>query len=66
MSENKKCWACQRTLVGDSKLGLCPDCMNKYGSPAAAALALGVGIGVRQIIKNGDKIIKIASKVVRH
>jgi hypothetical protein len=40
--------------------------MNKYGSPAAAALALGVGIGVRQIVKNGDKIIKIASKVVRH
>jgi hypothetical protein len=66
MSENKKCWACKRTLVDDSKLGLCPDCMNKYGSPAAAAFVLGVGIGVRQIVKNGDKIIKIASTVVRH
>ena len=35
MSENKKCWACTRTLAGDSKLGLCPDLLDEYGAPAA-------------------------------
>ena len=44
MAENKKCRACKRTLVGDSKLGLCPDCLNKYGSPAAAVLAVGATV----------------------
>ena len=39
MAENKKCWACKRTLVGDSKLGLCPDCLNKYGSPAGCSFS---------------------------
>ena len=66
MPENKKCWACQRTLVGDAKLGLCTDCTNKYGSRVATVLVLGAGIGVRKIVKNGDKIIEFASKVVRH
>lgn len=66
MAENKKCWACKRTLVGDSKLGLCPDCLNKYGSPAAAVLAVGATAGVRQLVKNGGKIVKLAAKIVRH
>lgn len=66
MAENKKCWACKRTLAGDSKLGLCPDCLNKYGSPAAAVLAVGATVGVRQLVKNGGKIVKFAAKIVRH
>ena len=66
MAENKKCWACKRTLVGDSKLGLCPDCLNKYGSPAAAVLAVGATVGVRHLVKNGGKIVKLAAKIVRH
>lgn len=64
--ENKKCWACKRTLVNESKIGLCPDCMNKYGSPAAAILTLGAGIGVRHVLKHGGKIIKTASRIIRH
>lgn len=65
MSESKKCWACKRTLVGESKLGLCPDCMNKYGSPAAAIVLAGGAFGLKQLSKNGGKIIKVASKVIR-
>lgn len=65
MSENKKCWACKRTLVGDSKLGLCPDCLNKYGSPAAAVFVAGGAIGIKQLAKNSGKIIKVASNIIR-
>lgn len=66
MAESKKCWACKRTLVGESKLGLCPQCLNKYGTPAAAAAALGIGVGVRLLVKNGGKIAKTAIKLIKH
>ncbi len=66
MAENKKCWACKRTLIGDSKTGLCPDCLNKYGTPVAAVLAIGSATGVMQLVKNGEKILKIAKNIVRH
>lgn len=66
MPENKRCWACTRTLVGESKFGLCPDCVNKYGSPVAAVLALGTGVGIKQIIKNREKIIKTITKTIHH
>ena len=39
-NNEKKCWACKRILLTESKTGLCPDCINKYGSPAAAVAAL--------------------------
>lgn len=52
MVENKKCWACKRTLVDDSKMGLCPDCINKYGSVVAA---LGLAVGGRQLKKKWRK-----------
>ena len=51
MKENKKCWACKRTLVGDSKMRLCPGCINKYGSVGAAVAALGLAVGGRQLVK---------------
>ena len=63
MVENKKCWACKRTLVDDSKMGLCPDCINKYGSVVAA---LGLAVGGRQLKKNGEKFIKVASQRTKH
>lgn len=66
MEENKKCWACKRTLVGNSKMGLCPDCINKYGSVGAAVAALGLAICGRQLIKHGGKIIKEATKIIKH
>lgn len=66
MAENKKCWACKRTLVGNLKMGLCSDCMNKYGSVGAAVAALGLTVGGRQLIKHGGKIIKVAAKIIKH
>lgn len=66
MGENKKCWACKRTLVGDSKMGLCPGCINKYGSAGATVAALGLAVGGRQIVKHGGKIIKVATKIIKH
>ncbi len=58
MSEKEKtCWKCKTIIVGDSKFGLCPKCINKYGSAGAAAAALGAGIGVNYIRKNKDKVI---------
>ncbi len=65
MAKPKTCWACKRTLISESKLGLCPNCMNKYGSPAATVLILGAGYGVSVLAKNGDKILKVARNVVR-
>ena len=55
MGENKKCWACKRTLVGDSKMGLCPDCINKYGSVGATAAVLGLAVGGRLLVKHVGK-----------
>ncbi|WP_417084151.1 hypothetical protein [Evtepia gabavorous] len=66
MEKNKKCWACKRTLVGDSKMGLCPGCINDYGSIGAAAAALGLAVGGRQLVKHGGKIIKVATKIIKH
>lgn len=67
MANNEKvCWACKRILVGDSKLGLCPDCLNKYGSPAAGVGILGLGLGVRFLAKNGGKIIKTAVNIAKN
>lgn len=66
MANNEKtCWACKRILVGDSKLGLCSDCLNKYGSPAAAAGLLGLAIGGRFLVKNGGRIVKAVAKGIK-
>lgn len=66
MANNEKtCWACKRILIGDSKLGLCPDCLNKYGSPAAAVGIAGLAVGGRFLLKNSGKIIKAVSKGVK-
>ena len=56
------CWACKRILVGNSKLGLCPDCMNKYGSAASTVGVFGICGIIRFLIKNSDKALKIVAK----
>ena len=66
IKKGKICWACKRTLVGESKLGLCPGCVNKYGTPVAAAGALGLGLLGRQALKNSNKAVKLVSKVIKH
>ncbi len=65
-NEDKICWACERTLVGESKLGLCPDCVNKYGTPAAAVGLLGLGLLGRQALKHSGKAVKVVANVIRH
>lgn len=65
MAENKKCWACKRTLVGDSKMGLCPDCMNKYGSVGAVITTIGVAAYANHVVKKGGKIINVFAKIIK-
>ena len=64
--DEKICRACKRTLVGESKTGLCPDCLSKYGSPLAA---LGIGGTVSLlgglVWKNGGKVVKGAIDVIK-
>ena len=61
----KICWACQRALVGESKLGLCPDCINKYGTPVAVFGALGLGFLGKKALKHSGKAVKVASNIVK-
>ena len=56
-NNEKKCWACKRILLTESKTGLCPDCINKYGSPAAAVAALAGSIGIGFLLKKAPKWI---------
>ena len=65
MSDKKKCWACGKTLTGGEKIGLCEGCLNKYGSPAVAAVLLGVGVGSSYLLKNGGKIFEGITKIVK-
>lgn len=55
---HKKCWGCGKIIVGDSKFGLCPECVNKFGTPAAAALSVGGAFLVKKAIDNKEKIVK--------
>ena len=56
--DEKICWVCKRTLVGESKLGLCPDCLNKYGT-RVAAISIGIAsLGISWVLKNGGKSSK--------
>lgn len=60
-----ECWACHRVIVGEPTMGLCPNCINKYGSPAAAAAVLGIGIGGKLLWKNKGKIIKTVAEAAK-
>lgn len=65
--DEKKCLACKRIIIGDSKFGICPDCLNKYGTPIAA---IGIGglafLGNEARQKYGRKLIKGAFDVIKH
>ena len=66
MADNeKKCRACKRVIIGKSRFGLCPDCLNKYGSPVIAAGAVGLAVGGRFLIKNGGKVIGVLGKGIK-
>lgn len=54
---------CKRIIVGDSKLGLCDTCFNKYGSiiiPVSLSIAGGA------IWKNKGKIASGAINMIKH
>jgi hypothetical protein len=61
----KTCWACKSILVEDGKLGLCPKCINNYGTPVAAAAAIGLAFAGKQLLKNSGKIIKFATNIIK-
>lgn len=64
--DEKPCWACKRILVGGGKLGLCPDCLNKYGTPVAT-LSIGcLALLGRKVLRNNGKIAKGAIDVIKH
>lgn len=63
--DEKKCWGCKRTLIGESKLGLCPKCINKYGTPVVAAGVVGIGVLGKTVVKNSGKIAKSAVNVIK-
>lgn len=65
MSNDKKCWACGKTLTGGEKLGLCDGCLNKYGSPVAAAGILGLAVSGKMLLKNSSKTVKTIAKIVK-
>ena len=56
--DSKKCKICKRTLTGKSKTGLCPDCINKYGTPAAGVGIGAAALGIKQAVKHKDAIGK--------
>ena len=66
-TDEKKCSFCGRTLVSKSKTGLCPDCLNKYGSPAAVIGVGGIMLGAKELLKHRVQIGKAvanAGKVI--
>lgn len=65
MSNDKKCWACGKTLTGGEKMGLCDGCLNKYGSPVAVAGILGLAVSGKMLLKNSSKIVKTIAKMVK-
>ena len=67
--DEKICRVCKKTLVGESKSGLCPVCFNKIGSPAAGIGAVGIAgilyLGKGWAMKNGGKIVKGAIDAIK-
>lgn len=56
--DSRKCKICKRTITGKSKTGLCPDCMNKYGTPAAGVGIGAAALGIKQAVKHKATIGK--------
>lgn len=50
----KKCKFCKRTIVGKSKLGICPDCVNKAGNCVEGIGSAVVSIGGAILFLNGN------------
>ena len=68
--DEEVCWACKRTLVGESNFGLCPNCIDKYGSPLAAISTIGFTslfyFGKGSLKKNSGKVLRGAIDAIKH
>ena len=63
--DEKICLACKRILIGESKLGLCPDCLNKYGSVGVTLGLGGIAFLWNEVWKNRGNIAKSAIDVIK-
>ena len=64
--DEKICRVCKRILVGESKTGVCPDCLSKYGSPLAALGFVGtVSLLGGLVKKNSGKLVKGVIDVIK-
>lgn len=61
----KICWACKRINDENSKFGMCPNCINKYGTPVAAFGIAGLTYVGSKTFKNSGKIVKGAFNVIK-
>ena len=64
---NMKCRICKRTLTEKSKTGLCPDCLNKYGTPVVVGGFGFMTFGIKKAVKHKDEIckgVKTVGKVI--
>ena len=63
------CLSCDRIILGESKTGLCPACVDKYGTPAALIALVPAGFGLRKILRlawsNKGEIIKVATNLIK-
>lgn len=61
-NEEKKCWKCNRIIVGGSHLGLCDKCYNTYGSIGSVVLA---ATGALIVKKLGPTVAKKAPEIIK-
>ncbi|MBE5782582.1 MAG: hypothetical protein E7329_04610 [Clostridiales bacterium] len=67
MAQNEKqCLVCKRSLSGKGKYGVCPDCINKYGTPIAALTSVGIVFVGKKLLKGGGKVVKAAWNMYRN
>ena len=67
MEQNVKCKKCKRIIPKGQKvkIGLCPGCFNEVGTFGAILGAGGVAFVGKKLVKNGGKIVKVATKIIK-
>ena len=63
--DEKSCRSCNRVIVGESKMGLCSVCKNKYGTVVVVVGGAVLTVGLRCVSKNSDKIIKVLANAIK-
>lgn len=56
-NEMAVCKSCGRTLDDGGQFGLCPACVNKFGSPLIAGGALAVGYAIKKFGPRAAKFL---------